>query len=188
MDGELSVPWTKTLLKAGVENVQNLVYFGPDALPRQHGGSVQVFSATLDQRLRFGIWNWNNTITYQTSSNQDVLPLPALTIYSNMFLKFIAFKVLKLQIGVDCDYYTSYNSLLYQPATMSFHVQGDSKVKTGNYPFCNVYFNARLYKVRFFVMMSHINQGWFSKNYFSLPHYPLNPRRLEFGLSVDFTD
>lgn len=188
VDGELSVPWTKTLLKAGVENVQNLVYFGPDALPRQHGGSVQVFSATLDQRLRFGIWNWNNTITYQTSSNQDVLPLPALTIYSNMFLKFIAFKVLKLQIGVDCDYYTSYNSLLYQPATMSFHVQGDSKVKTGNYPFCNVYFNARLYKVRFFVMMSHINQGWFSKNYFSLPHYPLNPRRLEFGLSVDFTD
>ncbi len=189
VDGELSIPWTRTLLRAGVENVQNMVYFGPDALPLQHGGNVQVFSATLDQRLRFGIWNWNNTITYQTSSNQNVLPLPALTVYSNMFLKFIAFKVLKLQIGVDCDYYTSYNSLVYQPATMSFHVQGgDDRIKIGNYPFCNVYFNARLYKVRFYVMMSHVNQGWFSRNCFSLPHYPLNPRRLEFGLSVDFAD
>lgn len=188
VDGELLIPWTRTLIKAGVENVQNMVYFGPDALPRQHGGSVQVFSATLDQKLKFGIWNWNNTVTYQTSSNQNVLPLPALSIYSNMFLKFIAFKVLKLQIGVDCDYYTSYNSLVYQPATMTFHVQGNDKIKVGNYPFCNVYVNARLYKVRFFVMMSHINQGWFSKNSFVLPHYPLNPRRFELGLSIDFTD
>lgn len=186
--GELLIPWTNTTLAAGVENIQNMVYFDAESLPRQHDGNIQVFTARLDQKLRFGILNWNNSIIYQKTANSDLLPLPELTVYSNLFLKFIAFKVLKLQIGVDCDYYTSYNGLDYQPATMTFHIQGDDKIKVGNYPLCNVYFNARLYQTRFYVMWSHVNQGWFSKNSFLLPHYPMNPRRLEFGLSVDFSN
>lgn len=186
--GELFIPWTRTTLSAGVENVQNLVYFNPSSLPVQNGGSVQVFGASIDQRLRFGIWNWDNTITYQTSSRQDILPLPALTVYSNMYLNFKAFKVLDLQIGVDCDYYTAYKGYSYQPALMAFRVQGDDGVKIGNFPFANLYLTAKLYKVRFYVMWSHFNQGFFTKSYFSMPHYPVNPRNLQFGLSVDFAN
>lgn len=188
VSGSLLIPWTKTTLSAGVENLQNYVFFNGESLPQQFSGNIQIFSASLNQELRIGILNWNNTIYYQKTSKSDILPLPELTIYSNLFLKFIAFKVLKLQIGLDCDYYTSYNGLDYQPATMSFHVQGADKVKIGNYPLINVYINARLYKTRFYIQYSHLNQGWFSKNYFLLPHYPMNPRRLEFGLSIDFTN
>lgn len=188
IEGELHIPWTKTTLSAGVENIQNMVYFDAESMPRQFGGNIQVFSAKLEQQLRVGILNWNNTIYYQKTANSSILPLPELTVYSNLFLKFIAFKVLKVQFGIDCDYYTSYKGLDYQPATMTFHVQGDDKIKVGNYPFCNIYFNARLYKTRFYVLFSHINQGWFSNDYFLLPHYPMNPRRLEFGLSVDFSN
>ena len=186
--GELLIPWTRTTLSAGVENIQNYVYFDANSLPRQYGGNIQIFSARLDQQFKVGILHWNNSLYYQKSSNDNVLPLPQFTIYSNLFLKFIAFKVLKLQIGVDCDYYTKYNGLNYQPATMSFHVQGDDKVKVGNYPYCNAYISARLYKTRFYVLWSHVNQGWFSKESFLLPHYPMNPRRLEMGLSVDFSN
>ncbi|MDE6329156.1 MAG: putative porin, partial [Muribaculaceae bacterium] len=42
--------------------------------------------------------------------------------------------------------------------------------------------------VRFYVLWSHVNQGWFSKDYFSVPYYPLNPRCLQFGLSIDFAN
>lgn len=188
IDGELLIPWTRTTLNAGVENIQNYVFFNSESLPQQDGGNVQVFSARLDQKFKVGILNWNNTLYYQKSSNENVLPLPQFTIYSNLFLDFIAFRVLKLQIGVDCDYYTSYNALNYQPATMSFHVQGNDKVKVGNYPFCNAYITARLYKTRFYFLWSHVNQGWFSKNSFLLPYYPMNPRRIEMGLSVDFAN
>lgn len=186
--GKIEIPWTKTTFSIGVENIQNLVYFSPESLPEQYDGNVQVFSARLDQKLKAGILHWDNSVTYQKSSQESVLPLPQLAVYSNLYLKFIAFKVLKLQIGVDCDYYTRYNSLVYQPATMSFHVQGDNAVKTGNYPFCNLYATARLYQTRFYILWSHFNQGIFSKDSFSMPHYPLNPRRLEFGLSVDFSN
>ena len=52
----------------------------------------------------------------------------------------------------------------------------------------NLYASCRLYKTRFFVMVSHINQGWFSRDYFSMPLYPLNPRKFQIGLSVDFAN
>lgn len=186
--GNLHIPWTRTTFSIGVENLQNYVFFNGASLPQQYGGNVQVFSASLNQELKLGILHWNNTIYYQKTSNSDILPLPELTIYSNLFLKFIAFKVLKLQVGVDCDYYTAYKSLNYQPATMSFHVQGDNPLYVGNYPLINVYVNARLYKTRFYVQYSHLNQGWFSPNSFLMPHYPMNPRRLELGLAIDFTN
>lgn len=186
--GRLLIPWTKTTLSVGVENIQNYVFFNSLSRPQQYGGNVQVFSACLNQDLKLGILHWNNTVYYQKTSNSDILPLPELVIYSNLFVKFIAFRVLKLQIGVDCDYYTSYKSLNYQPATMSFHVQGDNPAYVGNYPFMSVYVNARLYKTRFYIQYSHLNQGWFSSNSFLMPHYPLNPRRLELGLSIDFTN
>lgn len=186
--GHLHIPWTKTDLRAGVENIQNYVYFNPQSLPSQYGGSIQVFSASVEQKLKFGIWNWNNTLTYQASSNQDVLPLPALSVYSNMYLGFTAFKVLHMQIGVDCDYYTKYRGMDYQPATMSFHVQGDNPIWVGNFAVANAYITAKLYKVRFFVLWSHVNQGLFGNNYFSMPHYPIDPRQLRFGLSIDFAN
>ena len=186
--GNLHIPWTKTTVGVGVENLQNYVYFNPQSLPQQYNGNIQVFSASLQQELKVGILHWDNTVYYQKTSNSNILPLPELTIYSNLYLKFIAFKVLKVQFGVDCDYYTKYKGLNYQPATMSFHVQGEDPIYVGNYPLINVYVNARLYKTRFYVQYSHINQGWFSKNYFLMPHYPMNPGRLEMGLSIDFTN
>lgn len=184
--GRLSLPWINTTIEAGFENLQNYVYFNTASLPAQCGGSIQILNASLSNHLNFGIWNWDNRLTAQASSRQDVLPLPAFTIYSNMYLHFLAFKVLDVQLGVDCDYYTRYWAPAYQPATMSFRVQDE--VKCGNFPFMNAYVTCRLHKTRFFVMMSHFNQGWFSKEYFAAPGYPLNPRRLQFGLSIDFAN
>lgn len=185
--GELTIPWTNTTISAGTESMQNYVYFDSQSLPQQESGNIQIFSASLLQKLRFGIWNWDNSITFQTSSREEVLPLPKLTWYSNMYLMFKPFKSLYVQIGADCDYISRYNALGYQPATMSFYVKDDGS-KAGNYAFCNVYATCKLYKVRFYVMFSHINQGWFGKEYFSMPGYPLNPRRFQLGLSIDFAN
>ena len=183
--GTVQLGRTGTTLSAGVKNLQNYVYFGPDALPVQYDGNVQVFHATLQQNFRAGILNWRNKVTYQTSTNENVLPLPKLAVYSNLFLLFRV-ATLHVQLGVDCDWYTKYYAPAYQPATASFINQHE--VKLGNYPFMNVYANMKLGRTRFYVMMSHINQGWFSNDYFSVVDYPLNPRRFQLGLSVDFAN
>lgn len=184
--GELSFPLTDTYLNVGVENVQNAIYFGPDSRPVQNGGSVQMISASLRQNFHVGILNWNNRVTFQTTTNDAVVPLPRLSIYSNLFIRFRVAKVLHVDLGVDCDYYTRYYAPGFQPATMGFYNQRD--VKVGNYPFMNVYANMKLKRARFYVMMSHVNQGMMGDNYFALPHYPMNPRRFQMGVSVDFAN
>lgn len=184
--GEIHIPQTKTLLNVGVENIQNALYFNEQCLPTQHGGSVQVISASLNQNFRVGILNWNNRVTFQTSSDQAVIPLPKLAIYSNLFIRFRVAKVLHVDLGLDCDYYTKYHAPGFQPATMSFYNQRD--IKVGNYPFINVYANMKLKRARFYIMMSHVNQGMTGDNYFAMPHYPMNPRRFQMGVSIDFAN
>ncbi len=185
--GRIEIPRFGTTLSAGVENLQNYVYFNTLALPEQEGGSVQVFSASLSQNFRLGILHWNNRLTYQTSSNESVLPLPKLAVYSDLFLSFTVSKVLKINLGIDCNYYTNYYAPAYQPSTMSFYNQTEKKL--GNYPFMNAYADMKLSKTRFFVMYSHLNQGMFGgNNYFAALHYPMNPSRFQLGISVDFAN
>ena len=155
-------------------------------MPVQHSGSVQVFSATLNQHLGYKAINWDNDLIYQTSTETSVIPLPKFAIYSNLYLGFKVARVLDVQFGVDCTYYTKYKSVNYQPATMTFHNQDE--IECGGFPYMNVYANMKLSKVRFYVMMSHINQGLTDDNYFSMPHYPLNPRRFLLGLTIDFAN
>lgn len=187
LGGELQIPWTKTILNVGIENVQNLVYFNKDAMPTQAGSSVQIFSAALSQNFRYRGLGWENRLIYQTSSADEIVPLPKLSLNSNLYVTFRIARVFHVQVGVDCTYYTRYHALNYQPATMAFYNQRE--VKLGNYPYMNAYVNMKLSKTRFFVMMSHVNQGLFGSNdFFSMPHYPLNPRRLHMGLSVDFAN
>lgn len=185
--GELDIPHTGTKANVGVENVQNLIYFGPDGLPVQDGGNVQVFSVRAWQDLRWRALNWRNTVVYQTSTNENVIPLPKLAVYSNLYLLFKVARVLEVQLGVDLDYYTRYYAPAYQPSTMSFCNQ--QEIKCGNYPFMNAYVNMKLSRARFYVLFSHVNQGIFGGNdYFSVPHYPLNPRRFQMGVSVNFNN
>ena len=114
-----------------------------------------------------------------------MLPLPQLAIYSNLFLRFKVAKVLDVQMGVDLDYYSRYYAPSYQPSTMTFYNQRE--IKCGNYPYMNAYVNMQLSRARFFVLFSHVNQGTFGgEDYFSIPHYPLNPRRFLMGVSVNF--
>ena len=102
-----------------------------------------------------------------------------------MFLDFTIAKVLKVNLGVDCNYYTKYYAPAYQPATMQFYNQTGKKL--GNYPFMNVYANMKLSKVRFYVMYSHFNKGLFGgDSYFGALHHQISPARLQFGVSVDF--
>ncbi|MEG1573950.1 MAG: putative porin, partial [Bacteroidales bacterium] len=185
--GEVDIPSWGTYINVGFENVQNYVFFNNMSLPEQESASIQIFSATLKQRFKVSIVHLDLEAVYQASSKQSTIPLPALSAYGNFYIQFKIAKVLHTQIGVDCRYNTAYYGEAYQPATLSFHVQDEYKV--GNYPIMTAYANMKLKMVRFYVMYSHFNKGLFgSNNYFSMPHYPLNPGSFQFGLSIDFAN
>jgi hypothetical protein len=171
----------------GVENIQNLVYFDDNKLPFQESDNIQVVSARIDQNFKVGIFNWNNSVVYQTSSNEDAIPLPTLSAYSNLFLKTKIVDELTLQLGVDAHYHTEYYAPGYEAALLQFYNQREKKV--GNYPIMTGYANMHLKQMRFFVMMYNIGDLIIGKpNYFSLPNYPVNPMLFKLGVSVNLNN
>ncbi len=187
LGGELNIPHTRTNISMGVENLTNYVYFDENALPAQYSGSIQVLSARLNQDFKYRGFGWNNEIVYQKSGKEDVVPLPELSIYSNLYVFFKIAKVLSVQIGANVYYFTKYYSPAYEPATQQFHVQRD--VEIGDYPLVNAYINCHLKNTRFFVSFYNISSKFVNDPaYFSLPHYPLNPMVIKFGLSWNFNN
>lgn len=187
LGGELNIPQTKTFFSAGVENLTNYVYFDSDALPAQHSGSIQVLTLRLNQDMRHKGLGWNNQIVYQKSGNKDIVPLPDLSIYSNLYVFFKIAKVLSIQTGVDVHYFTKYYAPAYEPATQQFRAQHD--VEVGNYPLVNGYINCHLKYTRFFINIYNLSSLFINNPaYFSLPHYPLNPMTIKLGFSWNFNN
>ena len=190
IEGELNISRWGTNLMVGVENIKNYTYFNQQALPAQYSDNLQVLTAQLTQNFKLGILHLDNKVTYQKSSNTDVLPLPELSTYHNLYLLTkIAKKVLTVQLGAEATYFTKYFAPAYTPALQQFHLQAaDKQVEIGGYPVVNAYCNLHLKRTRIFVMMYHVNAGMGKRNYFTVPHYPLNPRLLKIGVSWNFYD
>lgn len=190
VEGELNSERWHSNLKVGIENIKNYTYLNGHSLPTQFDGNVQVLSATLRQDFHMGIFHLENEVTWQKSTEESVLPLPQLSLYHNLYLQTaIARKVLGVQLGADLRYFSKYYAPAYTPALQQFHVQADNdRVEIGGYPLVNVYANLMLKRTRIFLMMYHVNAGMGSRNYFTVPHYPLNPRILKIGLSWNFYD
>ncbi len=185
--GELDIPFSWTNVNVGYETLNDYIYWDAEGLPAQHGGAIHVLSARLRQGLHFKAFNWVNSVTLQTSSNEQVLPLPKLAIYSNLYATFTIARVLYVQMGVDGNFYTKYYAPAYNPATMTFHSQ--QEIECGNFAIMNLYANFRMKQARFFVAWTHFNQKIHSGDaYFATPHYPLNPARLQVGVSVNFVN
>ena len=185
--GELDIPFSWTNVNVGYETLSDYIYWNADGLPAQHGGAIHVLSARWHQGLHFKAFNWENSVTLQTSSNEQVLPLPKFAIYSNLYATFTIAHVLHVQMGVDGNYYTKYYAPVYNPATMTFHSQ--QEMECGNFAIMNLYANFKMKQARFFVAWTHFNQKIHSGDaYFAMPHYPLNPARLQVGVSVNFVN
>ena len=205
IQGILNYQKTRTTLRVEIDEIKNYTYFASSyntvndnrvnhaIIVKQNNGLIYLLTASISQDFTFGPINWENMITYQNSSNKTVLPVPALNIYSNLYLRFKIAHVLRCDFGADVRYFTKYYAPDYVPILGQYAIQtntdtngNDNRIEIGNYPVANVYANFHLKHTRFFIMLSHFNAGTGRKNYFFTPHYPLNQSILRFGLSWNF--
>ena len=198
IEGRLSFPKTRTMLRVSVDHLTNYTYFaqsyttGSDSRTHheltvnQSAENIALLTLQLEQAVRLGILNWESQVTYQKSSH-SILAVPDLNIYSNLYLKFRINNVLNVELGGDVRWFTAYEAPDYNPLIGQYAIQnnGDNNLKIGNYPWVNVYANLKLKQARFYVMMSHVNYSS-GNSYFLTPHYPTNQRVLRFGVSWNF--
>ena len=207
IEGKLSFKKLGTTLRAGVENIKNYTYLANTSMPvmnseqeivsyknnasvAQYSGNIQVLTAMWQQKFKVGIFHLDGEVAYQKSSKKEILPLPSLSAYGNLYIKTgLAKNVLQLELGADVRYFTKYHAPDYSPVIGQFYLQNpDNRISIGGCPMVNVYANLHLKRTRFYVMMYNVNQNSGNSRYFLGPHYPINPKMIKAGLSWNFFD
>lgn len=200
IEGILRFEKSHTTLRVGVEEMQNFLYLGMNydysksnrqamnVSVKQQSSNINVLTAQLDQQLSLGPLHWDNVVTYQSSSDKDVLPLPDLNVFSNLYLKFRYAGVLTIELGAAATYFTKYYAPDFCPMINQFAIQQTeaSKVELGNQPFVDVYANLHLKHARFFIMMTNVTGNSIHRMNFLTPHYPLNNSIMHLGVSWNF--
>ncbi len=189
IDGLFEMPRIGFSAKVGYYNIDNYIYFNEKALPVQTSDAVNVFYLSAKEKLKFGVFHWDNEIAYQTTSDQYIMPLPTFVWNSNVYLRSPAIfkKSLTLQVGAELNYHTSFYAQKYNPATGMLYVQRDKEY--GDYPLLNVYGQAQLKVLKMFVVWNHVNQRMGNNsNYMISPGYAMSPSFLRVGISVTFDD
>jgi len=179
-----SVPRWKLEVSFNSYLLNNYMYFDISAMPVQFGDVNSVFTLAVHKRFRAWKFFFDNYYIGQYSSS-DIIRIPNFIGRFSFYFESYLFKnALFMNIGFDLWYNTPVKANAYNPVTAQYYLQNDHT--TGNYPFLDVFLNARIKTVRVYVRLRNVNQRFPNVPYFYTPHYPLQDRSLQFGISWNF--
>lgn len=162
----------------------NLMYYDTNGNPAQFTDVNTVFTLSIKKRFRAWKFFFDNEYIGQYSMS-DIIRIPYFVgRFSFYFESFLFKKSLFLNIGFDLWYNTPLKANAYDPLTMQFYLQND--LTTGNYPFLDIFLNAKIKTVRLYVRLRNTNQRFPNVPYYYTPHYPLQDRTVQFGVSWNF--
>ena len=168
------------------ENTNGFIYYYDEDKIAQHDDDLSWLRAIISHHFLNDNFGSDFNLTFQQTSNQEVLPRPKTAISGNLFTQFRLFqKNLKVQLGVRSFWFSSFNSPKYNPYTRSWHNTNQSFKST---PPIQVYTNARVKSFCFGVEFFHTQQGLMGENYYSSPDYPMMPRSLRLNIRWDLNN
>lgn len=188
INARISVPSIQLELGGSYQLAQNKVYYDSLSMPSQFGAPMSVMALYLQKNFRIGGLHLNHRVLMQWSTQQEVVPVPALSAYISYFYEFdVVAKVLRMNFGVDGRYNTKYYGFGYNPAIAQFYNQREKEI--GGYPFLDVFVTAKWKRMRLLIKLQHFNANLFEdKSYFTVLHHPTNRMMLKFGFSWSFYD
>ncbi len=187
-EAKLLIPALHLELGASELISNDMLYYDTNSIITQESGTVSLTSVYLRKKFQIAGLNLDHRILGQWSSNEVVAPVPQLSVFLSYYYDFWAVKdVLRLRLGVDGRYNTSYYMPSYNPAISAFFNQRDEEL--GDYPYLDAVVTAKWKRMRIFVKYQHANMGWLGNGeYFQVAGYPLNPSLFKFGFSWGFYD
>lgn len=186
LNAEAEIPDYRLLGGANYTLLSNYLYVNNLAMPDQYTNEFSLLTAWAEKKTLFGHFGWDNKVVWQALSDTRALQLPTWSIYSNIFFHHTLFKVMKLQIGGELFYHTSFFAPKYEPVTSQFYNQRETK--TGGYPLLNGYANLKLKRTSGFVKVYHPAYYILGGKYMSSPSYPLSDMTIRFGFLWSFYD
>lgn len=186
-NASLDIPRWDVSADFGYALLMNNIYFDTLGVIRQNASPMSVISASLTKNLKFGPLHLDNRVLFQVSSDQDVIPLPALAFNERLYLQFDVQKgIMQMQLGANVWYNTKFYSPSWNPAIGSF--QNQKEVAYNNGPFIDAFINVQWKRACIFVKMENAGQGWpmDKADYFSANHYIRTQRSLKIGIYWPF--
>ena len=169
--------------------VSNKIYYDPESRVSQSDASISLTSLYARKDFRVGGFHFDHRVLMQWSTNQEVIPVPLGSAYLSYYYECWVQKkeVLRLQIGIDARFNTSFYAPSYNPALAVFYNQREYEV--GNYPYLDAYVAAKWKRMRIFLKYQHVNYDLFGNGqYLTVAGYPQNPGMFKMGISWGFYD
>lgn len=164
----------------------NLIYGGYNIVPVQESDPVNILSVFVQKDFASRVFDWRVKVLWQASSNEQVVPLPDLSVFSNLSAKFTLSKVLHTRIGVELMYDTKFYGNAYDPATGRFYIQ--EKAKIGGYPYLTPYLSFRLKRFDAFFRADNISSLFMKEERYTAYNLPSNRFAFRIGLKWRFFD
>lgn len=190
IEATYELPKLKLELSARTQVFDQLIVWNTVSQPTQLNTELSVSQFVLKKGFRFlRKLNFEHTSAVQISSS-DFIHLPTYWTFNSLYYQGYLFGGAALaKIGVDIHYHTNYFANGYNPATGQFFLQDQQELEF--YPVVDAYINVKVQRVRLFLSMQHLNQGWmpgFNNGYFETVHHPMQDRALKFGVKWMFFD
>lgn len=170
--------------------ISNHLYFAEgtdgDAYPKQLGSNINLLKLSLRKDFKFGKFTFENFLVYQKTDFESVLMTPEIYTFHSFFMHQDFFKVLKTEFGFDVRYFGKYTPPSYAPAIGQFYQK--SNVQLDTYPVMDVWIRTNWKRANLFLRYDYVNQGLFSKGYYTVNHYPMPYSLAKFGIRWNFYD
>ena len=192
LGGRIDIPYWKLSAELSYGLLANNIYYDTLGIARQNANAMSVLSAGLRKDIVIANFlHLDNQLLFQLSSNEDVLPLPTLSLNAKYFVQFIVQrndegqKVLEVQIGANMFYNTPWYAPAWNPALGVFHNQNQHRYTNG--PIVDLFVNAQWKRACIFIKMENASQNWFDKaEYFTAHRYINTQREIKIGLFWPF--
>ena len=187
LEASLSIPRWDMYASFGYGLLSNNIYYDNQGIVRQNTSPMSVMTATLKKNFRIWKFHLDHHAMLQLSSNQEVLPLPLLSLNFRYYIQFdVVKRVMQIQIGANGTYTTEWYAHAYNPVLGVFHNQDERKY--GNCPYIDAFINIQWKKASIFIKAVNVNMGWPNKSadYFTAAGYIAPQRAIKVGITWPF--
>lgn len=155
--------------------------------PRQEGGDISMLKVTVGKKFRMGNFNLDAFAVYQKSDYQDLLRVPEFYTYNSFYYGNRLFKkTLAVNLGFDARMNSTFTAPSYAVNVSQFY--NGYPVKFSSYPIVDLWARFGLRRANVFIRYDYVNQGLFSKGYYTVNRYPMPSALLKYGVIWNFYD
>ena len=187
LEARLDIPRWDMDASFGYGLLSNNIYYDTEGIVQQNTSPMSVISASLRKDFKVWKFHFENRALLQFSSNNDVMPLPLLSLNLRYYFQFDVVKnVMKMQIGANGIFTTKWYAPGYNPVLGVFHNQNVEQF--GGCPYIDAFVNIQWKRCSIFIKAINVNMGWPAKkaDYFTAAGYINSQRAFKFGITWPF--